>query len=131
MKQFVVYQAETGTILRCGVCPPELLEEQAQTGESVIEGEADMLTDHVVAGLIVPRNAADLEAEDIARATIDLRIERDRRLTATDWTQAPDAPVDRAAWAVYRQALRDLPANTPDPRAPRWPLSPQEQGSQT
>ncbi len=60
-----------------------------------------------------------------------LRQERDRRLAASDWTQVPDAPVDQAAWAAYRQALRDLPANTLDPRAPVWPLTPPEQGQNT
>ena len=35
---------------------------------------------------------------------------RNEQLFRTDWTQLPDAPVDKAAWATYRQALRDLPA---------------------
>ncbi len=34
---------------------------------------------------------------------------RKDELTATDWTQLPDAPVDAIAYATYRQALRDLP----------------------
>jgi hypothetical protein len=38
-----------------------------------------------------------------------MRIIRDRLLAESDWTQLPDAPVDRQAWADYRQALRDLP----------------------
>jgi hypothetical protein len=53
-----------------------------------------------------------------------MRMERDRLLAASDWTQVPDAPVDRAAWATYRQALRDLPSNTTDPRNPAWPTPP-------
>ena len=44
------------------------------------------------------------------------RFHRDRLLAASDWTQLPDAPVDRDAWAAYRQALRDFPATwTPGP----------------
>ena len=39
-----------------------------------------------------------------------LRLWRDVELARTDWTQVADAPVDATAWAVYRQALRDLPA---------------------
>ncbi len=35
---------------------------------------------------------------------------RAEELKATDWTQLPDASTDAAAWAIYRQALRDLPA---------------------
>ena len=54
----------------------------------------------------------------------NFRAERNRRLASCDWTQVPDAPVDRAAWATYRQALRDLPSNTTDPRNPAWPTPP-------
>jgi hypothetical protein len=61
--------------------------------------------------------------DDVA-AFLALRNERDRLLAASDWTQVPDAPVDQAAWAEYRQALRDLPANTTDPRNPNWPTTP-------
>ena len=47
-----------------------------------------------------------------------MRAHRDRLLAASDWTQVPDAPVDRQAWADYRQALRDFPATwTPGPVA--------------
>ena len=60
--------------------------------------------------------------EQVSWAT--LRQERQQRLAASDWTQVPDAPVDRLAWAEYRQALRDLPANTTDPRNPNWPTTP-------
>lgn len=45
-----------------------------------------------------------------------MRAHRDRLLAESDWTQLPDAPVDRDAWATYRQALRDFPATwTPGP----------------
>lgn len=54
-----------------------------------------------------------------------LRKRRDRLLAESDWTQMPDAPVDKAAWAAYRQALRDLPKNT-DPATPIWPKKPGE-----
>lgn len=54
-----------------------------------------------------------------------LRAERNALLPACDWTQVADAPVDAAAWAVYRQALRDLPQNTTDPFNPIWPTPPE------
>lgn len=53
------------------------------------------------------------------------RQERNALLTASDWTQVADAPVDQAAWAAYRQALRDLPANTADFANIVWPQQPQ------
>ena len=39
-----------------------------------------------------------------------IKLWRNIQLGYSDWTQLPDAPVDKAAWATYRQALRDLPA---------------------
>tara|TARA_R110000803_G_C11961325_1_gene318750 strand:+ start:711 stop:1124 length:414 start_codon:yes stop_codon:yes gene_type:complete len=53
-----------------------------------------------------------------------LRIRRSLLLVSCDWTQVADAPVDRDAWATYRQQLRDLPENTTDPRNPIWPSIP-------
>ena len=35
-------------------------------------------------------------------------------LAATDYTQLPDVIVDKAAYAVYRQELRDLMAKSED-----------------
>jgi len=53
-----------------------------------------------------------------------VRAERDRLLEASDWTQLPDAPVDAAAWATYRQQLRDLPQNYILPSDVEWPEEP-------
>jgi hypothetical protein len=53
-----------------------------------------------------------------------MRYWRDTELARTDWTQVLDAPVDQAAWASYRQALRDLPASNSDPRKIDLPVAP-------
>jgi hypothetical protein len=54
--------------------------------------------------------------EDAEILTARMRLHRDRLLAESDWTQLPDAPVDRPAWAKYRQTLRDLPSTwTPGP----------------
>lgn len=50
------------------------------------------------------------------------RAQRDRLLTACDWTQLGDAPLtadSKAAWVAYRQALRDLDMSASD-----WPTRP-------
>jgi hypothetical protein len=58
------------------------------------------------------KNIAELEYEYVMRAI------RNDLLKESDWTQLPDATVDREAWARYRQALRDFPATwTPSPTA--------------
>jgi hypothetical protein len=45
---------------------------------------------------------------------VRLRSERDFLLKQSDWTQFSDSPLTtekKAEWALYRQALRDLPSN--------------------
>jgi hypothetical protein len=53
-----------------------------------------------------------------------LRLRRDGLLRGSDHRMVPDGPWDRVAWAAYRQALRDLPSNTTDPRLTVWPVAP-------
>ena len=53
----------------------------------------------------------------------DLRALRTRKLAETDWWAASDRTMT-AEQTAYRQALRDLPANTTDPENPTWPTKP-------
>jgi hypothetical protein len=39
-----------------------------------------------------------------------IKLWRNAQLAASDWTMHTDTPTDKTAWAEYRQALRDLPA---------------------
>lgn len=61
-----------------------------------------------------------------------IRAPRAMRLADCDWTQTVDAPLtaeQKAAWATYRQALRDLTtiyAEVTDPADIVWPLYPGE-----
>ena len=70
------------------------------------------------------------EMDDDAKAAKDaeqakaVRSDRDKRLSDTDWTQVADAPVDKAVWATYRQALRDVPAQAGFPYDITWPSKP-------
>ena len=56
-----------------------------------------------------------------------LRHVRDLLMSVTDWTQANDSPLteaQRAAWATYRQALRDLPSVYSGDGPIPWPVAP-------
>ena len=59
----------------------------------------------------------------------ELREERNLVLEQTDRYATIDYPhvteEAKQAWLDYRQALRDLPANTEDPAAPVWPIAPE------
>jgi hypothetical protein len=64
------------------------------------------------------------DAELAARAL----IKRNAELQESDWTQLPDVPLtveQVSAWAVYRQALRDLPAQPGWPANINWPVQPE------
>lgn len=54
-----------------------------------------------------------------------VRADRDARLAACDWTQVIDAPVDKAVWATYRQALRDITSQRNFPFEVQWPTQPE------
>jgi hypothetical protein len=54
-----------------------------------------------------------------------VRVDRTLRLQASDWTQLADATVDQTAWATYRQALRDVPAQEGFPWNVTWPEIPE------
>jgi hypothetical protein len=62
-------------------------------------------------------------AKDSAMSQI--RYQRNQLLKDCDWTQIADCTADKAAWATYRQALRDLPSTITEPRTfADWPHNP-------
>ena len=89
----------------------------------------------IVDGIAVdmsPEEIAEFEAQQAEwaagaddRAAAEVRKERDAKLAATDWTQVADAPVDKTAWATYRQSLRDVPSQSGFPNEVIWPVEPE------
>jgi hypothetical protein len=67
------------------------------------------------------QNEAAYKASKDAEQAKSVRDERTKKLAETDWTQVADAPVDKAAWATYRQALRDVTTQTGFPWDIVWP----------
>jgi hypothetical protein len=63
-------------------------------------------------------NADKLMLENSIRAT------RNKLLSDCDWTQVLDAPVDKQAWANYRQALRDVTSQSGFPFDVTYPIAP-------
>lgn len=92
--------------------------------KTVTEG-APLQTD---AGYVQNWIVSDATADEIADRTADaasaIRYERNQLLSACDWTQLPDAPADAAAWATYRQALRDISSQAGFPWNVIWPTEP-------
>ena len=55
------------------------------------------------------------------------RLQRDQLLLQSDWVVLADSPISGdklAEWKTYRQALRDLPANTTDWENVTYPTQP-------
>jgi uncharacterized protein involved in exopolysaccharide biosynthesis len=69
---------------------------------------------------LVDAAAIEVAAE---QALSSLRRQRDQLLTETDYLALADSTLTDEMQA-YRQALRDLPANTEDPANPVWPTKP-------
>ena len=77
-------------------------------------------------------NAAKASATEYVEPPVDpealataARTKRNALLTASDWTQVADAPVDSQAWATYRWALRDITIQAGFPENIDWPVAPE------
>lgn len=75
----------------------------------------------------------DWTITELSRSEVLNKLIRDRRaveLAQSDWTQTLDAPLTsevKAAWAAYRQTLRDMTTTFADATCPEditWPLRP-------
>ena len=62
-----------------------------------------------------------------------IRKKRDFLLRTTDWTMTPGCSVDQAAWAAYRQTLRDVPQTYSKDgySSVIWPKAPTTNGPNT
>jgi len=67
--------------------------------------------------------AWDAGAND--RKAADVREQRNKKLTATDWTQTADVPqAVKDSYVTYRQALRDISNQSGFPWTITWPDAP-------
>ena len=129
----IVYYLPSGQITRLttGMLP-------APEGEELFfeyDGQANLALSYVDGGVVVPMpprpsrwHTFDYSTKqwvpDNELAWSNIRTDRDRRLADCDWTQLPDVPLEtKEAWAVYRQALRDI-TEQPDPFNIVWPVPP-------
>ena len=67
---------------------------------------------------------AEYKAMKDAEQAKSVRDQRNQKLKDSDWSQVADAPVDKAAWAAYRQTLRDIPTSAGFPWEVNWPVAP-------
>lgn len=124
MTQYTKYNADTGEVEYVF----EGKTEDADANQPCIEGAYYGKEYTIVDGIPVRRSEAEIAAKEQNLAYSRFIIIRNGLLSDSDWTQVPDSPLDntkKQEWATYRQALRDLPANTTDPANPTWPTKPE------
>lgn len=91
------------------------------------ERHAELLAEQSSGKVIVADKKGMPKAVDPAPVAITwdmVRSKRNELLAASDWTQLADAPVDKAAWATYRESLRDITETFDKPDAVVWPTKP-------
>jgi len=86
-------------------------------GAGVFDADGNQI---VIDQTLVDAAAVELQVEYQWK---ELRQKRNRLIAETDYLALSDNTLT-TEMATYRQALRDLPANTTDPTNPVWPVKP-------
>jgi hypothetical protein len=105
------------------------------SGVTEIEGKwytnyilGPVFTDRAAEGDQPAQTAAEQEtaykAMKDAEQAKSVRTSRTQMLKDCDWTQIADSTADKAVWATYRQALRDITAQAGFPWTITWPDAP-------
>ena len=80
-------------------------------------------TDTTPAQTAAEQETAYKASKDAEQAK-SVRTSRNDKLKDCDWTQITDATADKTAWAIYRQALRDVTTQAGFPQTITWPDAP-------
>ena len=87
-------------------------------------------TKYILGPVFTDGETTAAEQETVYKATKDaeqaksVRNSRTKLLADSDWTQIADSTADKAAWATYRTALRNVPAQAGFPWTVTWPDAP-------
>lgn len=133
---YTIYSEPTGQILRVVQTPD--IQAQLQDGETYIQGSIDDSAFYIENGeaVEIPSKPDQYSVfdfttkqwvQDETMAVSDVSSKRQRLLYASDWTQLPTyslTTAQQAAWATYRQELRDIPSQTGYPFNVVWPVAP-------
>lgn len=132
---YTVYSAINGQILR--VVQTDHIESQLQEGQLYIDGSFDDTRYYIDNGSPVeipekPSPYADFDyttkqwVVNTPMVVFNVLEKRKKLLAGTDWTQMPDVTLaNKAAWATYRQELRDITTQAGYPTEITWPTPPQ------
>ena len=132
---YTIYKIQTGQIV--GVVQSSDIQVQLTDGQAYVEGAYNDTQFYIENGLPVeiPTQPSEYAAFDFATkqwvnnpesCLFAALSKRQTLLASSDWTQMPDVSLaNKAAWATYRQALRDITAQAGYPTEITWPTPPQ------
>lgn len=134
------YYTNTGRYVQAGTAASEVSEHDIPSGCYVYYGEVDVGSQYHNLATDEPADKGTPPADgymfdyttkswvpNTSYLDAKARYERSQLLQASDWTQIPNSPLTAAqqtAWATYRQALRDIPAQSGYPVNITWPTAP-------
>jgi hypothetical protein len=127
MTTWSFYRLDTGDFTGSSFSGREkYLHQNTPNGHGAVLGLHDMFTCRV------NLNTGEVEAKEDTRdhsaeIALAVRAQRAAMLSASDWTQLPDAPLteqELQEWRAYRQALRDVPEQDGFPVDIEWPAAP-------
>jgi len=134
------YYTNTGRYVQSGTAVSEVSEYDIPSGCYVYYGEVDVGSQYHNLATDEPADKGTPPADgymfdyttkswvpNTSYLDVKARYERSQLLQASDWTQIPNSPLTAAqqiAWATYRQALRDIPAQSGYPVNITWPTAP-------
>lgn len=134
-----IYKISNGEIQRVVSAPDDMIALQINQGEDYIVGEFDDDLFYILNGKAKAKPLSPGEdyvwnpdtkkwvysktTDDLAREAI---AKRNDLLLGSDWTQLPDAPANKQAWANYRQHLRDITQQPDFPIKIDWGTPPDE-----
>lgn len=91
---------------------------------NVVESSPELKDDEwIQTWAIEPATKSEI-TERIAAQVAAVKSQRNDLLQCSDWTQLPDASVDRQAWTAYREQLRQVKTQPGFPWHITWPQSP-------
>jgi len=123
MKFWTVYEKSSGEVIKT-ILAPNGHKVPVSDGQAVIEGQYEDDKFLIKDGQPQKRGAISGPKDDKTPKPLnagEARLTRNKMLEDCDWTQLPDAPVDKEAWAAYRQALRDITEQDGFPEDVEWP----------
>lgn len=134
------YYTNTGRYVQSGTAVSEVSEYDIPSGCYVYYGEVDVGSQYHNLATDEPADKGTPPADgymfdyttkswvpNTSYLDAKARYERGQLLQDSDWTQIPNSPLTTAqqtAWATYRQALRDIPAQSGYPVNITWPIAP-------